>query len=310
MGLFSKKTYVCEQCGKEYERRINLLGNLCNECWDQQEKEKKELEKAIKGYKEYHEALFYKSITMENMRKILDHREELMEKYANSNEISEEELYLAGKNYKKLTDEEATNIVVRALKSSVKEEYGAGFTTKFFALTEYESVLIDAKDVFAVAYMTDCRAQSNSGEVLLCIVFTNDPYVPVFPMIYVVKKGMFEFSKSKEGRNAIASLMESQCPNLTYPVGDVHDLKKIIKQDGCVKGKLELKFMQDQISNALAGIGIFDSRNMRARFLPNTLNTLKHMGYIPEMEINSLLKMEEKSCQKYWNEIIDKILEA
>ena len=42
MGLFSKKTYICEKCGKEFQKRINLNGNFCDECFAKEMKEKEE----------------------------------------------------------------------------------------------------------------------------------------------------------------------------------------------------------------------------------------------------------------------------
>ena len=32
MGLLSKKTLICERCGKEYQVRIALGRHLCDEC--------------------------------------------------------------------------------------------------------------------------------------------------------------------------------------------------------------------------------------------------------------------------------------
>ncbi len=34
MGFFSKKTIICERCGKEYQARITLGCHICNECLD------------------------------------------------------------------------------------------------------------------------------------------------------------------------------------------------------------------------------------------------------------------------------------
>ena len=34
MGLFSKKTLICEKCGKEFQARITIGRHLCKECDD------------------------------------------------------------------------------------------------------------------------------------------------------------------------------------------------------------------------------------------------------------------------------------
>ena len=307
MGLFSKKTYVCEKCGKEFEKRLNLLGSICDECWLIEENERKELENAVKGYNDYCNNVFYKSHSTEELRNILNHREELLGTLQNENAITREELIYAGNNYKGLSEEEAMNVIVGMLQSQVYDQAGAGVGKNFFVLKDYDGVLVDAKDVFAIGFTTDARAQVNSSEVLLCALFTNDPYVPVVPLIYVVKKGFFEFSKSKEGREAVVNILTAKCPNLTYAVQDLNELKKRIKRDGCVKGKLNEKFMLDQIGNATAGIGIFDVRKMNPKFTSYTTSMLNRMGYLLDTEIEVLLKWDKTSNRKYWSELMDRM---
>ena len=70
------------------------------------------------------------------------------------------------------------------------------------------------------------------------------------------------------------------CPNLTYPVGYIKQLKKAIKQDGAVKGNLEAKFMLDQISNASVSSGIFDTKKMHSDLLPGSATMLDRIGFI------------------------------
>ena len=48
---------------------------------------------------------------------------------------------------------------------------------------------------------------------------------------YVGKTGFFELTKSKKGRASVNALFEAMCPNLTYPVGDIKQLKKQISQE-------------------------------------------------------------------------------
>lgn len=87
--------------------------------------------------------------------------------------------------------------------------------------TAFEKTIVDAQDVFAVGYTSDYKLQDAKSEVILCAVFTNDPYIPVFPMIYVGNLGFFEIMKSKKGRQDVNALFEAMCPNLTYPVQDL-----------------------------------------------------------------------------------------
>lgn len=308
MGLFSKKTYVCDKCGKEFETRLGILGTICGECVIKEEKEKKALESVVKGYNKYYNDVLFKSYSSDQMKEIIEHRENLLGKLQSEVEISKEEIAVAGDNYKSLTDDQAADILIRSTKVSVTEQFGAAYTKDFFVLTNYENVIIDTKDIFAVGYTTDARSHIDSHEVALCAIFTNDPYVPVFPMVVVLKKGFFELSKSKEGRALLNELFETRCPNLKYPVGDIRDLKKQIKQEGVVKGNLETKFMMDIINSASAGTGIFDTRKMSNNLLPETNAMINRIGYITESEVNSLLRMDKMFNRNYWAKQLDRML--
>ena len=307
MGLFSKKEYVCEKCGKTYVRRINFTGNLCDDCWNHEENEKRMLEKTVKGYVEYNSAVFFKSYTSEEMRAVMEHRENILDKLCNNKGISRAELVAVSDNYKKLSDDEAERVLYRVASSAVSVTTGAAYGGSFFIPTRYEGMVVDAADVFAVGYTTDYRIQAGLDEVILCAVFTNDPYVPVFPMIYVGKTGFFELSKSKKGREGVNAIFESMCPNLTYPVDDLKVLKKTLKQEGSVRGKLELKFVLEQISNATSSCGIFDTKKMHSELLPGSIELMDRMGYIPNAEIDKILKMDKIFNRSYWNKQMDRV---
>ena len=307
MGLFSKKSYVCEKCGKEFQKRINLNGNLCDECWNQEANAKRELEEAVRGYINYYSDVFFKSYTSDDMRKIIDHRDDLLEKFQHDAGITRAELMNASDNYKQLTDEQAAEVLIRAANSSVSSTMGAVYSGRFFCPTHYEGMIVDAEDVFAVGFTSDYKLQAGSSEVILCAVFTNDPYVPVFPMIYVGKTGFFEITKSKKGRASVAALFEAMCPNLTYPVGDIKQLKKQIKQDGTVKGNLDSKFMLDQISNASVSSGIFDTKKMHSDLFAGSAKMLDRIGYIQENEVNAILKMDKMFNRNFWNKHIKRL---
>lgn len=307
MGLFSKKTYVCEKCGKQYEKRINLNGNLCDDCWNKEQNEKRALEASIRGYVDYASDVFFKSYSSDEMRDIIDHRDKILDKYQHEMGISRADLQNASDNYKALTDEQAAEVLVRVANSSVSSTMGAAYSGTFFVPTHYEGMIVDAEDVFAVGYTSDYKLSGGNSEVILCAVFTNDPYVPVFPMIYVGKIGFFAVTKSKKGREGVNALFESMCPNLTYPVGDIKQLKKAIKQDGTVKGKLESKFMLDQISNASVSTGIFDTKKMHSDLLPGSATMLDRIGFIQEEEVNKILKMDKMFNRNYWNKQIDRL---
>lgn len=305
--LFQKKEYVCEKCGKTFSKRLNLNGNLCDECWNKEQAEKRALEEPIRGYVQYASDVFYKSYSPDEMKQILNHKNAVLNKCRKSNGISRSELQNASDNYRKLTNEEAADILLRVANSSISSTTGAAYSDTFFVPTQYEGIIVDAEDIFAVGYTTDHRHQDGQSEVILCAVFTNDPYIPVFPMVYVGQIGFLAFTKSKRGREGVTALFESICPNLTYPVGDLKQLKKMIKQETSVKGNLNQSFILDQISHASDGNGIFNTKKMYSDLPGNSIKMLDDIGYIQDTEINSILKMDKMFNGNYWKKQIARL---
>jgi hypothetical protein len=191
--------------------------------------------------------------------------------------------------------------------SSLTLTAGAAYTGYFFAPTTFEKTIVDAQDVFAVGITRAAGAQQDGKEVIMCVVFTNDPYIPVFPMIYVGKLGFFEIMKSKKGRAGVESMFETLCPNLTYPVQDIKKLKKQIKEEGIVKGNLTEKFMFDQMSNASAGTGLFRMKEICSFISPLTATWLEDYGYLPLDIMNSILKMDKMFNRNYWKKQIKRL---
>lgn len=300
MGLFTKKTYTCRQCGKEYEARINLSGGLCKECSDKREQDRKEisgyLEYGLKTNRDYKEDV-WKDIAM--------HRDGILEKYRDKGSITKEELMAAGENYKKLSEDEATDVYTRALRSCFTLTMGAASTFTFFCPTQYEGVVVDAEDVFAIGYCTSSIDAHATKEAILCAVFTNDPYIPVFAMLHQGDIGLFSL-KSKQGRQTIESVYAKMCPNLTYPVSELKQLKKMVKLEGS-KGKIDTDSMLRFISDASAGSGLFNVKAMTSSLTPAFRKKLESYGYIPAEEMLRLLRMDSMFGKSFWNKIAAKV---
>ena len=309
MGLFSKKTIICTECGKEFVKRIILNGDYCDECWQKKEAERKKLEDAVSGYQYYRSDVFLKFYTEDEMKAIIEHRNKLLGKLKNDNGITREELQHASDNYKSLSDEQATDIVLRISNSLLSTSLGAVYSPSFFCPTKYDGVIIDAEDIFAVGYTTSLKINAGNNEAILCVVFTNDPYIPVFPIVYIGKMGFFEVFKSKKGRAGVSTLFELICPNLSYPIGDIKQLKKQIKNDRMVRGNLDVEFVIEQLDKAAWGSGIYDTTKMYNGLFKGSLTEtmLEQIGYIEEKEVNSILKMNKWSNGNFWNEHIERL---
>ena len=303
MGLFSKKTVVCERCGKEYQVRITRGTHICDECADYLAN----LENKVFGYVEYAKKMSWNPYSEDELMKIEKHRDAILEKYRMTGGISREELMDASDNYKSLTDDEAADVLMRMANSSVATTMGAAYTGNFFVPTEFEKTVVDAKDVFAVGYTSDFLFEGKYSESILCAVFTNDPYMPVFPMIYLGKLGIFEIFKSKKGRKGVDSLFEGICPNLTYPVQDIRKLKKQIKADGSVKGNIDQKFMLDRISDTISCKGIFDTQNIYSNLYASSASMIDAYGYIQDAQAMDILKMDKMFNRRYWRKQIKRL---
>lgn len=304
MGLFSKKTLVCESCGKEYEARITLGIYLCSECLRRQNQKSAD----VKGYVDYAMEMSMGTYSENKMDEILIHREQILEKYRMVNGITRAELQNASDNYRKLSDAEAADILVRCSRSSIGSTVGAAYTGYFFVPTAFEKTIVDAQDVFAVGYTSDQKNKIDGNEIILCAVFTNDPYIPVFPMTYVGKLGFFDFAKSKKGRQGVGDLFEGMCPNLTYPVQDLKQLKKQINSDGVIHGNIDKQFMLNRISDASKSTGIFNTKKLFSNLDAATAAMLDSYGYIQEHQINEILKFDKMFNRNFWEKQMKKLL--
>ncbi len=308
MGFFSKKDYVCEKCGKSFQKRFSIRECICDECQKKEEEEMMALEKPIQGYIYYANNVLSRFYTNDEMRTIIERKSRLLEKFKNASGITREELQNASDNYRKLTDEQATEILGRVANSTLSSTVGASYSGSFFVPTCYEGMIVDAEDVFAVGYTTDYKTDMGSNEMILCAIFTNDPYIPVFPMIYVGKLGIFDFMKGRKGRAGVNALFEAMCPNLTYPVGDIKQLKKQIKQEKLVRGKIDITLMLDLIGIVSAGTELFDTKKMHSELLSDTRQMLDQMGYIPENDINEILHMDKMFNRNFWKKQMDRMI--
>lgn len=302
MVFFSKKTVVCERCGKEYEVRISLGANICPECQAKQRK----AEMAVQGYVDYARKMNLPDYTTEQLEQIVVHRQQIMEKYRMTQGISKAELMSASDNYKKLSDEQAFDVLIRMSRSTINTTIGAAYSGQFYCLSGFDQVVVDAQDVFAVGFKTTYGVQCE-GEAILCVVFTNDPYVPVFPVIYTGKLDFFEIWKSKKGREGVAQLFYDTCPNLTYQVQDLKQLKKQMKEGGAIKGNIDQKKVMEFISSAMSDSGIFNAKNLSTYMTFESEKLLNTYGYIEDTEINRILKMDKMFNRNYWNKQIKKL---
>lgn len=300
MGLFSKKTLTCGRCGNQYEARLNT--GLCPQCEAKEEAQRER----IQGYVDYRRDCDLPPIPYEEMPDVEYHRQELGDKFFYEDGITYAELEEIGKNYRSLTEEQAIDVIHRIAPAMITLNTGASSGEEFFVLSEYERVIVDMDDVFAVG-LTHARGYENDKvEVILAVVFTNDPYVPAFPQVYLGDLGFWSIGKSKAGRAAVADFFTSRCENLQYPVCDLKQLRGMIRKEDHIDANMDKEMMLDLIEKALAQRGVFKVRKLDNKSVPaGTIAMLDSMGYLTSAGVVDALRTDKMLQGRFWHKIID-----
>ena len=138
---------------------------------------------------------------------------------------------------------------------------GAYYYPGFFMPECFDGTIVDADEVFAVFLTKLNKISDGKNDGILCILLTSNQYIPVFGMAFVGKISFFSLNKfrSKGGREEVIELMTSLCPKLAYPVCEAKELKKIIKSEEVMRGKMGKDFTLRQIRDAEMNLGIFAS---------------------------------------------------
>lgn len=134
----------------------------------------------------------------------------------------------------------------------------------YFVLLDYEGIIIDADDVFAIGYMTDTKLESErkrDEQYTLCAFFTKDSYVPTFGTVYVEKVGLIDRLRKIRKQSFITDLKEI-CHHLSYPICEISGLERLLSAENGMREKYDKRFMLEQLSDATYQIGLFDSQKM------------------------------------------------
>ena len=137
--------------------------------------------------------------------------------------------------------------------------------------------------------------------------FTNDPNVPVLQKLYLAKKGFWDITKSKKGREGVDIEVMSTCENLVYPIMDLENLKNQIMEDGEVNGNIDYKVMLSYIKDAIKEKGFFDPEKMDDVIDLDILNMLESYGYVLSDDIINLLNLNGIFEGKFWRKHIENL---
>lgn len=210
-----------------------------------------QLEAQMMGYSKYKQRVFDSSYTKLMLKSIADHRDGIIKKYATSEN-------------KKLT-----NVL------------GMCYAEGIFAPVDFDGTMLDAEDVFAAVYSYDIDftiRKKATDKFVLWVLFTNDPYLPVLPMVNIQSVSFGEMLIRKK-RNDFVPVVEKLCPNLKYPVCSLKEFEKLLKSEHTIRGKLEKEFIFGQLYDAMNRIGLYEPMSISYELGGMSRDILTKNGY-------------------------------
>ncbi len=206
----------------------------------------------VLGYINYRKRLTKDGYNESTLSKIIDHRDAILSKYSDCDD------------------------------RSVYRTAGMCYTKNMFFPIDYDGVVVDCNSVFAAAYNI-CYSKGvwkkRNEKHAFWVLFTNDPYIPVMPMVYIQSYSTFERIFGKE-KNELKPVIERLCRNLKYPICTTEHLKEMIEHQYSVNGSLKKEFVSEQLYNVDKELGFFDINTISCEPGEKTLKILKEHGYV------------------------------
>ena len=190
-----------------------------------------QLEAQMMGYSKYKKRVFDSNYTKLVLRSIADHRDSILKKYAASE------------------DKQIANLL------------GMCYAEGIFAPVDFDGTIVDADDVFAAVYSYEIYftiRKKATDKFVLWVLFTNDPYMPVLPLVYIQSVSFGEMLIHKK-RNDFIPVIEKQCRNLKYPVSSLKEFEKTVQNEHTIRGsKMDREFLLQQVFDAMNRKNLFE----------------------------------------------------
>lgn len=164
---------------------------------------------------------------------------------------------------------------------TVKRIIGMGYTEDILFPVDHDGVVIDADDVFAAFYYSGYllgAEQDKKEKEILWILLTNDPYIPIIPVVYIQPLSIKDRMKKRE-RNDFIAVLQKICPNLKYPLCELEQFTELIESEYSVKGRIEKNFLLQQLQSVKSQVGLFDPYTLTWEIGSKTEAILKEYGY-------------------------------
>ena len=311
MGLFSK-TVKCAKCGAEFEKGFLSGATLCSHC-ELEESDQKILalnnRAFLEGFRKYYNEMpgKFKNPNVD-FQAAGQNTERIIQKYAERSAFSEDLMNKAAFNYDEMTEDDC-KLFVAIFRNAVLLSSGYSTLHPSFILSHaYPGVVLDFDTVFAAAYKPVYSIMLNTNakeQAYAFYYFTNDPFVPALGMTAVINStaGLFSFGSDKRNReDSVNEILNSTCHNLTYPVQNIKDLKKQVKNEGDVKGNISPDLMTALIEQAEKEKGIFnDILGAEKELYPGLQVLMRRSGFMTKDDAAVYIGSMDKAARKFWN---------
>ena len=203
------------------------------------------------GYSHYKQRMSSGNYSQVELRDIIKHRNDILNKYRDSN------------------------------KSRIDRLFGMSRADGFFIPVDFDGAFVDADDVFAATYRMDFNfmvEKVKREQYVLWVLFTNDTYMPVLPLICYQKNSPWEQFTKKE-RNDYLEVIRQSCPNLKYPICEIEQFEEKVKLEHSIRGRVNKTFLLGQLYDAKNQIGLFDPQTISCEVGGLTRKILVENGY-------------------------------
>lgn len=293
MGFFSKKyNCTCIHCGAKYVSYYNEVNAICAECLEK---------RGWKGYAELRQLINDKlpGFTLDEWNEVEEKREQLLLPYKVVDGVTVDELRDAGTNYKSYTDEQCNRFIGRLMRSLIPAKLGGFYTNGFLMPSAYPGVVVNPKDVFAVALGAPYWKEKPADmDVVSIAFFTNDPAAPMFAVGEAFEVKGLSF-KNKKARESLKEYLTKLCPNLTYPVMDYKEFKNIVKKERTVRGSISADIILKYVDRVDTSFSPFSITSTFISY--NNGKLLNKYGYVYSDQVTDYL-MADKKSRKFWGE--------
>ena len=309
MGIF-EKTVNCAKCGKPFRKGVLSSGRLCEDCsWLELVGEMKASGIASQkaGITQYYKDMPKKFRTMPaDADTIIQARNKIFQKYKTDHEMNISVIRNAARKAGEWSDEEKTDFAGKVLDSVVNTQNKMSFVLNKFVISHlYDGVAVDVDSVNAIALKKNPFYKAKvSEQPYLCAFFTDDPYFPVIGMTFLptTSKSLLalERTRNKERVASLQELLPKIFPNLTYPVMDMKDMKKLVKQEGKVRGSMDPALMTELLDKGVS-VPFWSIDSAMPDSMPSGIAmSIQDYGYISIEDVFRWLGLTDPVIRRHW----------